>query len=393
MSQNSGYSQGGDAQAIQNIAKSYYGAYAKMFEVHGWPERSKEILPAVQKRVVETYGGVRAFEGAHARQADLMFPMEAIYSEPPNVWLTSFYGFRPETWGFVGFTEEGRRTSFLKRSKPGVLVAIYAAGKAPKDMLGSVVGVLQCTHEIGPAEQYCAPAIWAQKQKDPAQKERWNFGVRAMRAWRITPESRMDVRDFAPNATASGAWEHIGAQGEPLTRKEALNILKLDLQEVGVYGQAEIVWAESRPALQILAPSKAGPVSTRPHVVREAEGPKHLYILRLKGDANAFLGQKTNGRSIIKVGMSGSPTQRCDDHNRALPQGVYRWEILNSGVDSGFDAYPTSGHALAGERAIQKHLCDISKSQPLGGEFFLASPEAIHNAWLAGNKIAREFKK
>jgi T5orf172 domain len=122
------------------------------------------------------------------------------------------------------------------------------------------------------------------------------------------------------------------------------------------------------------------------------EGPKHLYILRLAGDADAFLGERVNGWNIIKVGMSGSPAQRCDDHNRALPEGVYKWEILNSGSLSGIDAYPTSAHALAGERAIQKHLC-ISKSRSLGREFFLASAEAIHNAWLAGNKIAREFKK
>ena len=63
--------------------------------------------------------------------------------------------------------------------------------------------------------------------------------------------------------------------GAALNRKEAENILKLDLEEVDVYGQAPIEWSEPRKAIQILAPSKAGPVSKQPYLVREAEGPKH----------------------------------------------------------------------------------------------------------------------
>lgn len=387
------YKQGGDAQAIQAIANAYYGGYAKMFEMHDWPERGKKILPAVQRRLLEAYGSVRAFEEAHARPSGLMFPMEAITSDPPNVWLTSFYGFRPETWGYLGFSSEGRRSSFLKRTKPGVLVVIYAAGKARKDMLGSVIGVIQCSHEAGPAVDYLAPFEWTRKQADPESRGRWNYAVKAVRAWRVATESRVAVRDFAPYATATEAWEHIGSLGEPLNRKEAQNILKLDLQEVGVYGQSRIEWSEPHRALEILAPSKAGPVSKQPYTVREAEGPKHLYILRLIGDTDAFLGEKVHPHQIIKVGMSSSPARRCEEHNRSLPRGAYQWEILKSGPTSSFAAYPTSAHALAGERVIQQHLLDVSKARSLEHEFFLASQEAIESAWLAGNKIAREFKK
>lgn len=91
--------------------------------------------------------------------------------------------------------------------------------------------------------------------------------------------------------------------------------------------------------------------------------------------------------------MSGSPTRRCDDHNRNLPKGAYRWEILKSGPLSGLEAYPTSDHALAGERAIQQHLCMVSKARSLEHEFFLASHEAIEKSWISGNQVAKEFKK
>ena len=36
MAETSNYSQGGDAQAISRIAKSYYGSFRKMFDAHGW---------------------------------------------------------------------------------------------------------------------------------------------------------------------------------------------------------------------------------------------------------------------------------------------------------------------------------------------------------------------
>lgn len=386
-----GYSQGGDAQAIKRIAESYYGGYGNMFEAHGWPERSTKIMPAVQSRVVETYGSVRAFEQAHER-GDLMFPMEAIKADPPNVWLTSFYGFKPEEWGLLGFTDEGRRQSFLNGSQPGVLVVIYGAGEASKSDLGKIIGIQQCSHQTGHTSKFMSPAEWVAKERDPDRRNKWNFAVKATRAWRVTPESRMLVTDFAPEATASGAWQHIGARGVRLSRQEALNILKLDLQEIDVYGENPIIGSVPGSAKEILAPSKAGPASQNPYVTRESEGPKHLYILKLVGDADGFLGEKANGHIIIKAGFSRSPQTRCDDHNRALPRCAYRWEVLWSGITSRYDPYPTSEHAKAGEQAMQRVLCTEHRGRSLGGEFFLAEPALIDEAWHAGNSKAKEYK-
>lgn len=33
--------------------------------------------------------------------SQIMAPIDAIMREPPNVWLTSFYGFDPGNWGFL----------------------------------------------------------------------------------------------------------------------------------------------------------------------------------------------------------------------------------------------------------------------------------------------------
>lgn len=387
-----GYSQGGDAQAIQRVASAYYGSYANMFEAHGWPERGNKIMPSVQTRVVETYGTVRAFEIAHQR-GDLMFPMEAIYRKTPNVWLTSFYGFRPHEWGFLGFADEGRRQSFIKDTEPGVLVVIYGAEKAAKEDRGLIIGIQQCSHEIGNAQQFMAPDAWKAKEADPARTGKWNFGVKATKAWRVTSETRMPVSVFAPKATSTGAWQHIGARGVRLSPAEALNILKLGLEEVPVYGGNSIIESIPGTSRSLLAPSKAGPVSQEAFITKESEGPKHLYLLILNGNADAFLGEETAGRIVVKAGFSGNPQNRCDDHNRALPRCAFRWSVLHSGPHSGYEAYPSSSHAKAGEKAMHEILCRSPAGRSLGGEFFLAEPKLVKEAWDAGNSAAKKFTK
>jgi hypothetical protein len=392
MSESSTYTPGGDAQAIKKIANDYYGSYTDMFEAHGWPERSTQMMPAVQSRVVETYGSVRDFEVAHQR-GELMFPMEAIKSKPPNVWLTSVYGFRPEEYGFLGFSDPTMRDSFVKRSKPGVLVVVYGAPKASKVEQGKIIGIQQCSHCIGPSQQFMSPAAWTRKERDPDRAGRWDFAVKATRAWRVTPETWMPVSQFAPETYSSGRGQVIGSRGMPLESREALRILKLDLQEVEVYGETPMVASTAGNAKEILAPSKAGPVSQSSHVAHEAEGPKHLYILKLHGDIDAFLGERANGHFIVKAGFSRSPQIRCIDFNRTLPRCAFRWDVFYSGALSGYEPHPTSEHAKAGERAMQTALCTQPDGRSLGGEFFLATSDLIEQAWKAGNLAAKDYSK
>jgi hypothetical protein len=56
---------GWDSRAIREIANRCYGSYEKMFEAHGWPERSTRMMPNVQARVCETYGSVDSFVEKH----------------------------------------------------------------------------------------------------------------------------------------------------------------------------------------------------------------------------------------------------------------------------------------------------------------------------------------
>lgn len=82
-----------------------------------------------------------------------------------SVWLTSFWGFDPASWGCIGFADEWRRRAYVSKSRPGGLVAIYVTkNKGPENMRGKVVGVLEVSHELGHAKEFISGDKWAEKE-------------------------------------------------------------------------------------------------------------------------------------------------------------------------------------------------------------------------------------
>ena len=308
-----------------------------------------------------------------------MNPLDTLDPNRLNVWLKGLYFFEPRDEGFLGFTEEWARTKFLERTKPGVLVVIYGTGKAPRDDRGKILGILQLSHRAGDARLFMSDKRKRKKEENPEELRKWNYALQAVRAWKVPPEARVMVEDFADKTYTSRKSRHISVRGEPLVPQEALKILKLNLYEVNVSGQPWVGFSTFGAGAHVLTPSRPGPVSQSPYMVSEAEGPKHLYILNLKGNADAFLGKSVLGRLIVKVGFSGSPERRCCDFNRTLPKGAFHWTIHKSTFTERHDPFPSSDHALAGEQVMKDCLETSGKS--LGGEFFLAGPEAIEAAW------------
>lgn len=320
----------------------------------------------------------------------MMLPIDAIERDPPNVWLTSFYGFDPGNWGYLGFSVDAQRNGFLKRTEPGVLVVVYASGKAPKDMLGRVVGVLQCSHRVNNAKAFMSPVAWETKQKDPDRAGRWELAVKATRAWRVAPDERPLIQEFAHETYLTSRAQAIGSQGMRLTANEARHLLSLTLQEVTVFGEDSILASSAGTGLQLFAPSKPGPVSQSSYTVREAEGPKSLYILALAGNLNTFLGRSIpDDMLVIKVGMSKSPAVRCLDHNLAWPACAFTWSILKENRTSGVDRFPSSRPAICGENAMKSVLA--SRGECLRGEFFLARRSDVEAAWEEGLAAAHKW--
>jgi len=320
----------------------------------------------------------------------MMTPYEAITASPPNVWLTSFYGFDPAHWGYLGFTTKGQRDHFIRNTQPGVMVVIYGhKSKAPELQQGQVIGIQQVSHRVNSAQAFMDPAVWTAKEADTDTKGKWDLGVKAMRAWKVVPESYRLIDDFADESYSIDRAQFIGSQGSRLTPSEAAKILDLTVVETSVFGERAIDAAVPVNAGTLLRPSKPGPVSQSGYMVKEAEGPKENYILQLNGDVDAFLGRPAFGQKIVKVGMSVSPSSRLDAFNAALPACAFKWSILRSNSIDGRAPYASSKLGLRGEEGMKEIMA--IEGEWLGGEFYLATQEAIDAAWAAGIKKVEDY--
>lgn len=370
--------QGWDARAINSIAQERFGGLLGLFEAEGWPERGQAMMPAAGRRVVESYGTVEAFIAAHAPRAGSL--LAQVLADPPNVWLTSFYGFSPETWGFLGFSNDGQRNRFVRETKPGALVIIYGhKSRAPTKQQGQVIGIQQVSHRVNHAQAFMDPFEWIRKQADPERAGQWNLAVKATRAWRVVEESFLPIEALAPETYSLARAQVIGSQGMRLTGAEARRLLDLTLIETSVFGEIPVTAAAPASGAELFTPSGPGPVSQSGYFCREAEGPKSLYVLRLCGDESAFLGRPADGRWIVKVGISASPSSRCMALNGALPAGAFRWDIVRTNQDVGLPLFPKSVDAIRAETQVKAYLHQHEKS--LGGEFFLADAKSVYAAW------------
>lgn len=386
---------GWDKAAVNRIAKEQYGGLPAMFAAHGWEVGDRIISQIQAKRAVEEYGSVEAFVRAHEDGRDLnpvLDPVAAIRSDPPQVFLKSFHGFTPETWGFLGYSDEFKRDRFIEMSKPGALVVICGTSKAP--IPGErlrVLGMQQQSHIHGTKWDYLAPERHAEERADDYRADRWYYALKATRAWRIPQEQRLFVRDIFPVTHKGGDnGTAIGSYGMRLAPNEARALLDLTLVEAPVFGGAHIDALLPGPAAELLKPSRPGPVSQSSYTVSEAEGEKHLYVLRMVGDMKALLGSDPGASRVFKVGFSVSPETRCKAHNKALPACAFEWVIEHSTFNQGCAPFPSSKHALAGEQAMKDLLEKSGKS--LGGEFFLASETSINDAWNLGVQTAKNWK-
>lgn len=316
---------------------------------------------------------------------------ERLESDDPRVWLTSFDGFTPETWGCVGFSKEGRLDTFLAESGPDPIMVIYGSKtpRTPKDMRGKVLGLYVLSDQRGKAEEFVDPVLLRRARAEAENKNGWAFSVRATRAWSVPIERAPDISDFADQTWSPVLGKSIGSQGVALKRAEALKLLDLEMDERQVYRGPSIDPLPTERLSDYLRPAKAGPLPKRGWTVEPPDGEKHLYVLKLGGDPVAFLNGRHRVRessAIFKVGMSRHPSKRRTDINRNYPAGVYRWDLLRSTHAEGFAARDAAKHTVIGEDAMKDFL--ELKGESLGGEFFLADDDLIQRAWDLGKAKA-----
>ena len=308
--------------------------------------------------------------------------------EGRSVYITSFWGWSPETWGAVGFTSPGRRPTILGATTDPFIMVVYVTKWTPirdPDLQGKVTGFYLVSHIEGHRDEFTHPSHHA------LNPEKWRYSLKAIRAFSFLPEYRLGIDDFDP--TMAPRARSVAANGEELDRGQVERLKEIPFAEVSIFGGPDFIVGDIHVPGTDAHKVRAGPVNRSGYSVagepRDTE--KELYILLLHGDTTAFLGEAAADRRIFKIGLSMSPKTRLEAFRKMLPSGAFIWELHRSTRSDGHDPYPSFEAAEAGETVMKDYLGRSGKW--LGGEFYAATMSQIESAWRNGRKVALAYRK
>ena len=317
-----------------------------------------------------------------------------ILDEYDSARITSFWGWSPETWGCVGFTESGRRDTIIEETSDPFIMVIYVTKNAGEprgepDFRGYVAGFYEVTHEKCDRDEY------TDLRHHSTEPHKWRNSLRAIRAFEIIPEHRPHITEFEPSIYAESRAQSVAAHSALLSGEAFRKLRSYAYREVPVYRSnsfygTNIIGPVKNPGSSKGYVPGGNPNGSGYYVPPEKDSEKELYILVMSGDVSAFLGESANGRMIYKVGLSISPDTRARFFNKAMPRGQFSWSILRSTCRDGDERYPDFKVAEKGEMAMKKFLA--AQGEPLGGEFYLADNDVIDKSWAIGKVAANEAK-
>ena len=312
-----------------------------------------------------------------------------------HAYVTSFWGFAPETWGCVSFHDESRRDRYIREEADPFVMAVYVTDTSraeEKAIRGKLAGFYELSHQKGYRDDLVSPEM------REVERGRWPYALVPIRAWRVLPSFAPIITDVIPEV-----YERVRAVGRYGWRipDERFQVLKrLPVERVDLWGQKPLEepvgYMPTRPYRVAADDRKRSQLGWVPSVFCNLSGhfsepqdpEKHLYILELEGPTEAIFAGLM-GRRIIKVGLSSKPRDRLEAFRRAFPKSKLHWTIRHSTESEGFEPYASPEIAEAGGMAMKRFL-GASPTAHLGGEFYMASDSDIEVAWNTGRKKALE---
>ena len=161
----------------------------------------------------------------------------------PDIWISSFWGFDPETWGCVGFTDESRRDTVKGLTGEPFLMVIYVTQGAPNvpGLNGKVAGFYEVTHEYILRDDAIAPHQINNPRHPP---HRWKYCFVPSRAWRIKEAHMPTIQSFDPSIYAEKRYRAVSRWGCKLNKQPVQRLKKLwnddHIDEVRVYPKKKI---------------------------------------------------------------------------------------------------------------------------------------------------------
>ena len=316
--------------------------------------------------------------------------MDDIWGNDRSVYLTSFWGWTPDTWGTVGFTKRGRRDTIVRQTTDPFIMVIYVTKGGPdidSDIRGKITGFYLVSHVEGHRDEFTHVIHHG---RSPG---KWQYSLEAQRAFSFLPEYRLSIDEF--DRTLGPRSRAVAAFAEVLSEAQIDRLKAIPYVEVPVFGGAESLVGEIQVPAKGSAKVRAGPVNRNGYSVpgEPTDTEKELYTLVLTGDTSAFLGIRTQDIHIFKIGLSLSPKTRLECFRKMLPQGAFRWDLLCSTRNDGDAPYPSFEAAEAGESAMKDYLSQLKHAHWLGGEFYAVTMAGMENAWKIGREVALAYRE
>jgi hypothetical protein len=151
-----------------------------------------------------------------------------------SIWLTSFWGWSPGTWGKVGFTKEARRRKILEMTSDPFLMVVYVtktAPKAPEDIRGKVMGFYLVSHIEGHRNEFTHETHHEQSPN------RWIYSIKALKAFTFLPDRRIGIDKLGFDLRRDG--QNIASNALQLDEQRINILAKLPYVEVDVFDRAK----------------------------------------------------------------------------------------------------------------------------------------------------------
>ncbi|MBG6166911.1 hypothetical protein IWQ54_006613 [Labrenzia sp. EL_195] len=304
--------------------------------------------------------------------------LDEITPEDRQVWVRAFYGFDPEEGGYIGFTHEAQREDMIGKLKDGDLVLIYGAvdSLTQQDLQRQALGFMEVKLErCRDVERQNASSM--QWKRDHDFEDRWTYGLKVVRAWRVT--NRVHIKTIAPKAYENKNRFERTTKGVLLELDEKRRALSHHVRQTNVYGEPPIATEElSDGSMEdALKPSRGIPPSYGDRTSTHEDGENHLYLMKLSANAEVLLG-KTGphfGKALVKIGRSNDPTRRCKEINGGFPErAVCRWKLER------YQPFKDGDTAHNYETELKHHFAREFTSQ--AGEFYTGEWTAMERTFL-----------
>lgn len=294
----------------------------------------------------------------------------------PRIFATLAYGFDPERWGAVGFSNEGVRDKLAAalRTQPGLVLTM---GTAQEPTAGPLQGRLMALHTLDTRAiatvELVEPAHWQRHLDENGGRPRWPYGLPILAAERFEP---MPLRaELLPRLHEWNLHQKLASNFEELTGEEVVRVLAQPRIAVSD------IWSSPVSAFVsgLTKPPKGPPPAPGRRVLSSSSGPAATYCMELVGSSVSQVASKVappgGQMKLYKVGFSRDPVRRRRELNAYLPDSTtLEWAPPLT------QWHRDEINAWAMEQEIFTQLLRRG-ARHVKGEIFAAKPDVVSSSW------------